>query len=66
MNKIKHPKPHLIKYEFKPKYTQENIDLIKKMKLGGQDKGDIFYVLRQKRPDVSVVTIERWIDSVKV
>ena len=55
----------LEKHAFKPKYTQEDIDLIKTMKQSGQSRGDIFYVMMQRRPELSPITIGRWIDGVK-
>lgn len=55
----------LKKYVFKPKHTQEDLDLIKKMKEAGQSRENIFYVMMNRRPDVSSITIGRWIDSSK-
>lgn len=55
---------HLKKYSFKPKYTKEDLALIRKMKEAGQSRGDIFYVMMQRRPDVAPITIGRWIDRV--
>lgn len=55
----------LKRFEFKPKYTPEDIEMIREMKEAGSSRGEIFYVMLQRRPDVSPVTIGRWIDGVK-
>ena len=51
---------------FVPKYTQEDLDLIREMKKAGKDRGSIFYVMLQRRPDVHSITIGRWIDGVVI
>ena len=53
------------KFWFKPKHTDEDIDMIRRMKKGGSSRGDIFYVMMQRRSDVSPITIGRWIDKVR-
>jgi len=53
-------------FVFKPKSTPEDIEVITTMKKAGQGRGDIFYVMMQRRPDVHSITIGRWIDSVEV
>ncbi len=52
-------------YSFKPKHTQEDLDVIRELKDAGRGRGDIFYVMLQRRPDVHPITIGRWIDSVQ-
>lgn len=49
---------------FRPKYTKEDMEVIRKMKEAGQSRGDIFYVMMQRRPDVAPITIGRWVDGV--
>lgn len=55
----------LKKHTFKPKYTEDDLRVIREMKESGQSRGDIFYVMLQRRTDVSPITIGRWIDSVQ-
>ena len=56
----------LKKHVFKPKYTEDDLRVIREMKEAGQSRGDIFYVMLQRRGDeVSPITIGRWIDSVQ-
>lgn len=54
----------LKKHTFKPKYTEDDLRVIREMKQAGQTRGDIFYVMLQRRGDVSPITIGRWIDGV--
>jgi len=55
----------LKKHTFKPKYTNDDMRVIREMKEAGQGRGDVFYIMLQRRPDVHPVTIGRWIDSVQ-
>jgi len=55
----------LKKHVFKPKCTEDDLRVIREMKEAGQGRGDIFYVMLQRRPDVHSITIGRWIDSVQ-
>lgn len=52
-------------HTFKPKYTQEDLDLIQEMKNEGKSRGEIFYDMMRRRPDVHAITLGRWIDGVK-
>ena len=54
----------LKKFIFKPKHTKEDLETILKMKQAGRGRGDIFYVMMQRRPDVHPITIGRWVDKV--
>lgn len=56
----------LRKHVFKPKCTEDDLRVIREMKEAGQSRGDIFYVMLQRRgDDVHPITIGRWIDSVQ-
>lgn len=66
----KHNNYKLRAYEFKPKYSKEDIDIIKQMKADGKQYADIYYVMLQRFTDpktqelkVSPNSIARWINK---
>ena len=55
---------YLKKYQYKPKYTKEDMKTIREELEKETPVEDIFAIMKRKRPDVHVITIYRWIERV--
>lgn len=53
-------------YQYKPKYTQEDIDLIKDLLEKETMIEDIFAVIKKRHPDVSPISVYRWINKANI
>lgn len=52
-------------YRFKPKYTDDDLKLIREMLDAGRKDNEITFVMMGERPDVHPISIKRWIEKVK-
>ena len=50
-------------YRLKPKYTNEDMKLIKDCVARGDNFEDIISLVRKNHPDVSSITIYRWMEK---
>lgn len=50
-------------YRLKPKYTNEDMKLIKDCVARGDNFEDIISLVRNNHPDVSSITIYRWMEK---
>ena len=51
-------------YEYKPKYTQATLDKIKELLDKETAIEDIFPTIKKMHPDVSPISVYRWIEKV--
>lgn len=52
-------------YQYKPRYTEKDLETIRKMVEAGRTDNEIIYVMMTERPDVSLRSFERWIKMVR-
>lgn len=55
---------YIVGYQYKPKYTAETIKTIKDLLDKETNWEDIFPVIKKMHPDVSPMSVYRWVEKV--